>query len=288
LATGADNILRKLEEWRQKEEVNPELIDFYRKLLHIQSGAERRIGKPEPGLTGEASSERIEQGLPLIGFDDLALDWSLLQEIFAEVADAFATYSGLFSGFPESLKKLEPRPALPEETVKAWFEGGRLLPLTGVDALGEHLLEAIIHATLKPFLVSYSEAWLGLVKQERWRRGYCPICGGNPDFAFLDNERGARWLLCSRCDAEWLFQRLECPYCGNQEQNALAYFTDDEGLYRLYVCEKCKRYLKAIDLRQAKSEVLLPLERLITYGLDAQAREYGYSPADRSCIRAKR
>jgi FdhE protein len=223
--------------------------------------------------------------LPLIGFDDLALDWLLLQEIFAEVTGAFATYSELFNEFPESLKKLEPRPSLPEETVKAWFEGGRLPSLEGVDNLSEHLLEAIIHATLKPFLVSYSEALLGLVNQERWRRGYCPICGGNPDFAFLDNERGARWLLCSRCDAEWLFQRLECPYCGNQEQNALAYFTDDEGLYRLYICEKCKRYLKAIDLRQAKSEVLLPLERLITFGLDAQAREYGYSPADRACTR---
>ena len=285
MAKGADNILRKLEEWRQKEEVNPELIEFYRKLLHIQSRAERRIGIPEPGLTSEASSERIEQGLPLIGFDDLALDWLLLQEIFVEVTDAFATYSELFGEFPESLKKPEPCPSLPEETAKAWFEGGRLPSLEGVDALGEHLLEAIIHATLKPFLVSYSEALLGLVKQERWRRGYCPICGGNPDFAFLDNERGARWLLCSRCDAEWLFQRLECPYCGNQDQNALAYFTDAEGLYRLYVCEKCKRYLKAIDLRQAKSEVLLPLERLITFGLDAQAKEYGYSPADRACTR---
>ena len=285
MAKGADNILRKLEEWRQKEEVNPELIEFYRKLLHIQSRAERRIGIPKPGLTSETSSERIEHGLPLIGFDDLALDWSLLHDTFAEVTGAFATYSELFGEFPESLKKPEPCPSLPEETAKAWFKGGRLPSLEGVDALGEHLLEAIIHATLKPFLVSYSEALLGLVKQERWRRGYCPICGGNPDFAFLDNERGARWLLCSRCDAEWLFQRLECPYCGNQDQNALAYFTDDEGLYRLYVCEKCKRYLKAIDLRQAKSEVLLPLERLITFGLDAQAKEYGYSPADRACTR---
>jgi len=126
------------------------------------------------------------------------------------------------------------------------------------------------------------------VNQERWRRGYCPICGGNPDFAFLDKERGARWLLCSGCDAEWLFQRLECPYCGTQDQDALAYFTDDEGLYRLYVCERCKRYLKALDLRQAKSEVLLPLERLFTFDIDAQAQEYGYSPCDRTYTRVKR
>ena len=114
--------------------------------------------------------------------------------------------------------------------------------------------------------------------QERWRRRYCPICGGNADFAFLDKERGARWLLCSRFAAEWLFQRLECPYCGTTDQNALAYFADDEGLYRLYVCEQCKRSLKAIDLRQAKSEVLIPLERLLTLDIDAQAKEYGYIP----------
>ena len=283
-----NKIIGKLEEWRQKEEINPKLIDFYQRLFEIQSRAERHIGTPDHCLTSDIASKQIEQGLPLRGFNDLALDWSLLQDIFVEVTDAFATYSELFSEFPESLKKPEPYPRLSTETVKAWFEGGRLPSLTGVNDLSEHFFEAIIHATFKPFLVSYSLALLGLVKQERWRRGYCPICGGNPDFAFLDNERGARWLLCSRCDAEWLFQRLECPYCGTQDQNALSYFTDDEGLYRLYVCEKCKRYLKAIDLRRAKSEVLLPLERLFTFALDAQAHEYGYSPGDRACTRVKR
>ena len=281
-------ILRKLEEWKVKEDVDPNFIEFYRRLLRIQSRAKRRIGIPKPGLTSQTISERIEHGLPLVGCDDIALDWSLLQDIFAEVTGALATYPELFGEFPQSLKEPESRPSLSKEMVKAWFEGASLPPLTEADDVSEHLLETIIHATLNPFLVSYSKALLGLVNQERWRRGYCPICGGNPDFAFLDKERGARWLLCSRCDAEWLFQRLECPYCGTHDQDALAYFTDDEGLYRLYVCERCKRYLKTIDLRQAKSEVLLPLERLFTFNIDAQAQEYGYSPCDRAWARVKR
>ncbi|MFC2002485.1 formate dehydrogenase accessory protein FdhE [Chloroflexota bacterium] len=134
------------------------------------------------------------------------------------------------------------------------------------------------HLTVDYQLVSHAKALYGSVNQERWRRGYCPICGSSPDFAYLDKEYGARWLLCSRCDTGWLFQRLECPYCGTQDQNALAYYTDDEGLYRLYICEQCHQYLKAVDLRQAKSEVLLPLERLFTLALDAQAQEAGYSP----------
>lgn len=107
------------------------------------------------------------------------------------------------------------------------------------------------------------------------------ICGGSTDFAFLDRENGARWLLCARCDTEWRFQRLQCPYCGTQDQNALSYFTAEEGLYRLYVCEQCKRYLKAVDLRQAKAEVLPPLERLYTLDLDRQAQEHGYRPYDK-------
>jgi FdhE protein len=72
---------------------------------------------------------------------------------------------------------------------------------------------------------------------------------------------------------------LQCPYCGTQDQNALAYFTDDKGLYRLYVCEQCKHYLKAIDLRQAEAEVLFPLERFYTVDMDRQAQEQGYKPS---------
>jgi FdhE protein len=99
---------------------------------------------------------------------------------------------------------------------------------------------------------------------------------GKPDFAFIDKEKGARWLLCSRCDTGWLFQRLECPYCGNTDQNELAYFTDDTELYRLYICQRCHSYLKSIDLRKTDSEILLPLERVMTVDMDRQGQEKGY------------
>jgi FdhE protein len=125
-------------------------------------------------------------------------------------------------------------------------------------------------------LTTQAEAYKKLVDQEQWRRGYCPVCGGKADFAFLDKEKGARWLLCSRCDTEWLFQRLECPYCGTTNQNELAYFTDDSELYRLYICQRCHTYLKAVDMRKTDSEILLPLERVLTADIDRQGQEKGY------------
>lgn len=273
-----DSIIKKLEEQKGKEGKLPQLLEFYQKLVQIQARVGKRVGVPSPSFTSDEIDTRAEEGKPLVGFDDLAVDWPLLRKTFREVATTFAQYRELFGPIPEQLMGSAADQFVTQETVKAWFEGTKL-PSAGVaiDA-DESLLKDIIHTSLKPFLASYSAALLDRVKQENWRRGYCPICGGNPDFGFLDMERGARWLVCSRCDAEWLFQRLQCPYCGTTDQNVLSYFTDDEGLYRLHVCEQCKHYLKTIDLRQAKTEVLIPLERLFTLDMDTQAREQGYSP----------
>ncbi len=284
MSTGTDSrILRRLDEWEGKEGPLPKSLEFYRRLLCIQSEAKSRVAVPKLGLSEEAISNQIRRGSPLLGFDDLSIDWSLLGNIFEEVTTLFTSYSDILGEVPQSPKDLSSCPALLKEATKAWFEGAQLPPQMAVSDISEDILEVMIHTTLSPFLISHCEALLSLVNQEQWRRGYCPICGGNPDFAFLDKERGARWLLCSRCDAEWLFQRLECPYCGTQDQSALAYFTNDEGLYRLYVCERCRHYLKAIDLQHTDYEVLLPLERFLTLDIDTQAHGDGYS----SCAKAR-
>ena len=273
-----DEILKRLEEEGKKEGFDPRFLEFYQRLLRIQTLFEQRLDKPKPSLSDKAARERLERGLPLINFDELALDWPLLQEVFNEVTAAFADFPELFGEIPQNLKEVS-EATLIKEVVKEWFEEAKLPDAIAGGEVNKRLLEAIIHATLRPFLTSQAKALLGFVKQEYWRRSYCPICGGSPDFAFLDKEIGARWLLCSRCDTEWLFQRLECPYCGNKDQNTLAYFTDDKGLYRLYVCEQCHTYIKAIDLRHAQSEVLLPLERIITVDIDRQGQEKGYQPS---------
>ena len=281
VARATDNdILKTLEEQKSKEGTLPELLEFYQKLLQIQTRIGQRIDVPNPSFSTEVISEHAQQGKPLITFDELALDWSLLHDTFIEVTATFAEHAELFDLTAKELEESAPDNLLTPEAVKAWFEGARLSSAIPVKDADEALLKNIIHASLKPFLVNYSRALLGSVDQENWRQGYCPICGGNPDIAFLETERGARWLVCSRCDAEWLFQRLECPYCRNKDQSALSYFTDDEGLYRLYLCDQCKHYLKTVDLRKAKSEVLIPLERVLTLDIDRQAQEYGYSPCN--------
>jgi len=272
----AVRILDKLEKQEKAEGGLPLLLEFYRELVRLQAGAQERIKFPLIVPDREDIRKRLREGLPLLNdIDTLNLDWLLVQDIYSQVRSLFAGYPQLFGESAAGLK--ETGVILTREAVGAWFAGNDLPPAV-LECVGENLMLAVIQATLQPFLAGYSRAVTDRIEQGLWRRGYCPVCGGAPDLAFLKGDAGARWLLCSRCDTEWLFQRLECPYCGTQEQDALGFLTDDREVYRLYFCERCKCYLKAIDLRRVEGDVLLPLERLYTLDLDAQAVQRGYHP----------
>ena len=252
----------------------------YRDLLQVQAKAKKDFAASKANIIADIGSEamcqRLGQRLPLLSLNDLALDWEQVGSVLREVTVVLAKDAQEPSAEIEGLKHIASDRLLLQYIVKLWYEGSSLSPIATAGGIDSIILSSVIQAALKPFLALHAEALLPKVNQESWRRRICPVCGGKPNFAFLDRERGARWLLCSRCDAEWLFQRLECPYCGSQDQDALAYFTNDEGLYRLYVCQRCRTYLKAIDLRRTTGEVLLPLEQLLTLDMDRQGQERGY------------
>jgi FdhE protein len=269
-------ILARISMMEKEEGGLPLLLQFFRSILLVQNAALKHIGVPQVSLAGNAVRERMQQGTPLLAFNDLNIELKSARDTFVRVADTFAGYPGLFGEIPEKLRKPEAGRRLTRKAIEAWFTG-EALPTAILNGTNETVLRAIINATMKPILAVYAEVLIKSVEQELWRRSYCPVCGGIPDIGFLEKERGARWLLCSRCDSEWLFQRLQCPYCGTQDPNYLAFFTDEEGLYQLNVCDKCRCYLKTIDLRKANYDVLVPLERLLTTEMDRQAREKGYS-----------
>jgi formate dehydrogenase maturation protein FdhE len=138
------------------------------------------------------------------------------------------------------------------------------------------LAQVSVDLALKPYLEWAAEQVMPYVDKERWKWGYCPACGGAPDFAALDAEVGARHLLCSRCDSQWLYRRLSCPFCGTTDHAKLAYYPSEDGVYRLYVCYECRRYLKTVDMRETTRTILLPVERISTVALDLAARQEGF------------
>jgi formate dehydrogenase accessory protein FdhE len=262
-------ILKALADWEQNKGSLPPILTLYRQLMRIQSEARAEIEPYALEVNRAAVKARLNMGQPLLKFEDLPINWTHFQRLFKEASSIFTDYLELEKGILEPFGDITTLKSLVED----WYQGQVLDTYTeNPGALG-----LVVQAALKPFLNVAGEVLLPSINQEQWLRSTCPVCGGVPDFSFLDKERGARYLICSRCDTEWLFKRMECPFCGNQDQTKLAYFISDTGLYRLYICEKCKNYLKAIDLRTTEKQVIMPLERFITLDLDEQACRHGYS-----------
>lgn len=273
-----DKIINRLAE---AEQPLPRSLHFYRQILTAQN----KTKPPDLSRTltrlREKATQRLSQGKPILTFQNLAADWADIQSLFREVTTLASDYLSPMPEETEELGETSADLALLTKAARTWFAIGTVSRKSMTKNKDmKPLTFSVLQASLRPLLTVYANELLPLVKQELWYRPYCPVCGGSPDFAFLDKERGARWLLCSRCDAQWLFYRLVCPYCGNQDQKTLAYFADDKSLYRLYVCEKCRGYVKAIDLRQTEAEILLPLERILTLDMDRQAHELKYEAAE--------
>ncbi len=271
-------ILEKLEELGQQEGGIPDFMVLYRQILELQIEAVSQFTPSLSQLDENIISQRLTQGIPLLSFNELAPDWTQVKSLLEKITHLGASSSPEIVRAAANLNSALADTATLKDIAEAWYQGNSLAPLTAKHNIEVELLVNVMSAVFKPFLAAYAGLLMPGVNQELWRRRFCPVCGGRPDFAYLDKDIGARYLICSRCDAEWLFQRLECPYCGSQDQNNLAYFTDDKGLYRLYICEKCRHYLKVIDLRQTGAEILPQLERLLTFQLDAQAQNEGYKP----------
>ena len=96
-------------------------------------------------------------------------------------------------------------------------------------------------------------------------------------------EDGARVLHCWLCHAEWVYPRLECPYCDNKEQNNCAFSIPGDKSRQVHVCEKCKKYLKTIDMKTMQKR-LLDVEAIATGYLDIVAKREGYRAPDETVL----
>jgi FdhE protein len=140
------------------------------------------------------------------------------------------------------------------------------------------LVDLFLEESLRPAMEKVVEKYGARVAESGWAEGYCPICGKEPKIGEIKDEEGRRYLFCNQCGFEWHFKRIVCPFCGNDEQQALAYFTiEGDERYRVDVCNVCKRYIKMVDFRESKEEANLDVEDIATLHLDMLANEEGYN-----------
>lgn len=206
-------------------------------------------------------AKALKKGLPELGSD--------LNAVLATLESAEASKKlalAIWDSEPDILNALCKETSMP---LKAAL-------LTGSSAMEVFL--ALIHKQAAP-----------LIKDLRWIKGYCPICGSFPDMAlfrksgiddpYLKSHGGQRWLHCSSCGHEWRFKRGACAFCETEKHEELRYLQSEERPNeRIDVCDKCKRYLINIDSREFIKEPDLRIAAKAYIHLDIIAQKKGYMP----------
>jgi FdhE protein len=280
--------------------VNPhyvDLLDILEEILILRE-AYKKEDRPTVFSVDEAIiPQKLKGGLPLVDLEEGKFDLTGPQQYFLSL---LAIAEKRMPGETQDLvQKLEDGTVLFEDMIRDIAEGVAVdedldeedreaEAVEATDALdaadaeeGEEtfdLIELFLEESLRPDLEIIAEQYGELVAKSDWSEGYCPICGREPKIGELKEEEGRRYLFCNQCGYEWTFVRIKCPFCGNEEQQSLAFFTiEGDERYRVDVCNECKRYIKIIDFRETKQEANLDVEDIATLHLDMLAYEEGYN-----------
>jgi FdhE protein len=256
-----------------------EILDFYEKLFLAQEEAKGRVQIEPIQIPEKLLSVKREEKFPLIDKADFTVDISASEALLRKICLlAIETNEVLAEAVPKIVD------AMDKGTLGASAMFSKIL---GEDdayfdeaarnlETDKKILAFMAYFSMKPSIYLCAEQLATyLDKETPWEKGYCPICGSPPALSILRDE-GARFLLCSFCGHEWQTTRIYCPFCDNNDQNALHYFfSEEEKDYRVDVCDKCKKYIKTVDTRKMKRPVDPFVEQISTLHLDLLAQEQG-------------
>jgi hypothetical protein len=284
---------REIVELRQIKDSQPDLAsaaDLQIALLDLQHRVRSRLSTPWIEADPTWLRQQQEQGKPLLRFEDIPLAWTDFRLMCRQTADILLRYEAIepsdhaeVQAILRNDRAIEPlviawynAKAAPERLVEAKVPGGEAPDATsGTGGVNSDALEQVLVLAMRPFLERCSEVLQQRTDFSNWIEPYCPLCGGEPEFAVI-TQAADRLLICSRCTARWRYDPLACPYCRNADRKRITSFASRDGRYRLYACDACQRYLKAYDGRHQTRPVLLAVDSIATLPLDAAAMQRGY------------
>jgi FdhE protein len=92
-----------------------------------------------------------------------------------------------------------------------------------------------------------------------------------------EGDGGKRSLVCPICFAEWDFNRIRCPGCGEEDERKLPVYTAEQFTWiRLEACDTCRCYTKSIDLTK-NGHAVPEVDEIAAVALDAWAAQQGYT-----------
>ncbi len=266
---------REIAELRKLKEDQPDLssaADLQIELLQLQRRVQARVALPSIKLEPEHLNGLLASG-PILQFEHLPVDWSDVRFLLRGMATAMRNHDALDDADYKRAEALSRDSERLPGIVRTWYEAVRpgAAPVSA-EAAG---LESLLQQAMRPFLTRAGDAVMARSDLGGWKRGTCPLCGGEPDLAVI-TAAADRLLICGRCAARWRFEQLTCPFCLNADRSRITSFASRDGQYRLYGCDVCDRYLKAYDARNASRPVMPAVDSVATLPLDAAAIQKGF------------
>jgi len=225
------------------------LLDFYVVVLKWQSAFDRRLrsgarGRPSGLLEKDVADLRPEV-------------MNLVEVVGTRAPQPLASEAAALLDNPSAL----------DETLLSWWRkpsDRHFIPKASLQPYAQWLVE--MRMPVRPATSGAGDA-------------RCPHCGGAPQLSILRGtgpEDAGRFLLCATCVTPWLFRRVLCAGCGEEDERKLAYYYSPSlDHVRVDVCETCRRYTKTIDLTRLGTAIPL-VDEVAAAPLDVWARERGY------------
>jgi formate dehydrogenase maturation protein FdhE len=275
---------RDVAELRALAERQPELSGAVALQIALVDAVRRvqgRVATASVALSPVQIASRLASGQPLLDFDRLPIEWTDARLLFRQVTDILRRNEAIDVKSGLTLHEVGRSGSLPD-LARRWFENGQ-------SDSGVEMLDEVLAWALRPFLCRAAE-----VLQQRaafgsggdatgqspafgaWKRGVCPVCGGEPDFACITTT-GERLLICGRCQTRWPTEPFACPFCGEAEKERITSFATPDGTYRVTACQSCRRYLKTIDGRRAGRGAMPNVDAIATLPLDAVVMQRGFN-----------
>lgn len=237
---------------------------------------------PLAALNGVVERGPVPAALPEPRFPEYAADHAAGVPLLASEAAAVDVLPAAVAGVRALLDRLEAAPlpdgvraALATARSRVAGDGAAEAVRAALAGASEGALPWLAWSALRPALAPVIRAFDVWRCDHAWRRPTCPTCGALPAMAHLvavaDGRQ--RQLSCGCCGTRWRYQRIGCPFCGNDSPDRLQVLEiDGEAAFRLDACDACRGYTKTW---LGDGDPALPLADWTTLHLDALARDHG-------------
>jgi FdhE protein len=236
-------------------------------------------------ITPDQARTKMEMGLPLLHDLNLELDGQAVCDLMLRLVRALETADWNSNELKAEARRT--RLAIEEGTL----DFGSMLPdivagrkdllMSSAESLQLDcdLIWTLSQNALKPALRAWSQQLTPLAEGVTWDKGFCFVCGAGATLGEFQGNNMVKHLRCGQCGADWLFHRVQCMYCGNEDHKTLGYLyvENQPDKMRTEVCDKCRGYLKVIPAFSPTPAEILQVEDLATLHLDYIAQKRGYT-----------